>query len=114
MAREVDAEPASLRSTGMCGRLKCCLSFDLQDAGEGEPSLSGEEGSSSGHSCRKSCGTRGAASSQEPVPGPGWKSVSLDRPQDGASALSPVPSSPSRRGPASPDNRHRKDPSPRG
>ena len=115
MAREVDAEPASLRSTGMCGRLKCCLSFDLQESGEGESTLSGEEGSSSGGrpSCRKSCGTRGDASSQEPVPGPGWKSVSLDREQGASSALSSVPPSPSRRGPASPDNRHRKDSSPR-
>ena len=110
MAREADAEPASLRSTGMCGRLKCCLSFDTSEGGEGCSSASGE--SERGHSCRKSCGSRNASASKEPAQEPEWKTVSLARGEE-SSTLSPAAPSSSRGGSGGPDNRHRKDSPPR-
>ncbi len=111
MAREADAEPASLRSTGMCGRLKCCLSFDTSEGGEGCSSASGE--SETGHSCRKSCGSRNASAAKEAAPEPEWKTVSLDRGAEPSPSASPAAPSSSRRGSGGPDNRHRKDSSPR-
>ena len=117
MAREADAEPASLRSTGMCGRLKCCLSFDMHDGGEGSVSPSGEDpaesGQGAGHSCRKSCGSRHADPSAESPSPPGWKTVALARGVESSSSRPSVAPSPSRRGAGSSDNRHRKDAPPR-
>ncbi len=49
MARDADSEPNSLRSTGMCGRLKCCLTFEGASSGE-----EGSGGAGEGCCSRKS------------------------------------------------------------
>lgn len=87
MAREADTEPNSLRSTGMCGRLKCCLTF------EGCPS--GEESGGGGSCCSKK------SRKEEWVP--------VSPPAEEAS-----PQAPSGGPGRSPDNRYRKDSRSRG
>ena len=87
MAREADTEPNSLRSTGMCGRLKCCLTF------EGCPS--GEESGGGGSCCSKK------SRKEEWVP--------VSPPAEEAS-----PQAPSGGPGPSPDNRYRKDSRSRG
>lgn len=101
MAREMDAEPASLRSTGMCGRLKCCLSFELSQGGPGAES-EGEAKPARG------CSSRDASSD----PDSEWAPVAFANEPASPSAASD-PSS-SRREPRFQENRHRKDPRPRG
>ncbi len=86
MAREADTEPNSLRSTGMCGRLKCCLTF--------EGGASGEE--AGGGSC---CSRKSRKEEWVPVVSPAGASLP-DPPARGASR--------------SGDNRYRKDPRSRG
>ncbi len=97
MAREMDAEPASLRSTGMCGRLKCCLSFELSPDGPGaEPE--GEAKPARG------CSSRAPASE--------WAAVSFGNEPASSSGAS-HPSS-SRKDVRLQENRYRKEPRPRG
>jgi cell fate regulator YaaT (PSP1 superfamily) len=48
MAREAESEPNSMRSTGMCGRLKCCLSYESGSTVEG----------SEGGCCSKNAGSK--------------------------------------------------------
>lgn len=59
MAREAESEPNSMRSTGMCGRLKCCLSY---------------EGSSS-DSAQEEGGAEGGCSRKSPSKEPDWVPV---------------------------------------
>lgn len=54
MAREQGIEPNSSSSTGMCGRLKCCLRHEYDDAG-------GSEGGCGG------CGSKGKAADDGPA-----------------------------------------------
>ncbi|MCL5285174.1 MAG: hypothetical protein M1313_05390 [Nitrospirae bacterium] len=89
VAREADTEPNSLRSTGMCGRLKCCLTF--------EGAASGEEGA--GGSC---CSRKSRKEEWVPVAPPS------------PSSLPGAPDSQAERAARSPDNRYRKDPRSRG
>jgi cell fate regulator YaaT (PSP1 superfamily) len=112
MAREAESEPNSMRSTGMCGRLKCCLSFEGAASSGAEPG--GEEGS-----C---CSKKSKTGEEEWVPHTDFSGNSsrTPPPRDGGEKRTPE----NLRGPAGPrrteipvsrtENRYRKDSHPRG